>query len=288
MIASQDVRTSHGTVAVAYWDSPQEALRTNRGWFESNFGTGDSQFSGSLQQLDHGLLHGDKSFTKMADALLDRIDLELDGFQGPEWLPSVMGAYPMVPDAIAGHPEAMRLRKDAESNRAPVRLFMSLVVSAGVSPEQMARRGAAIGALVRVLSNERPVELWAMCDMHSLKGRQVMSIDAIRITTTPIDAQSLAFITSSKCVARGLAFGLSAIQNGSPSHGGSIHWIAGGGPGSKAYETVIRQAMRMEPQDVLLPGGYLTEGHQMMNDPVGWVRDMLAKARSIDEQEDYR
>lgn len=147
---------------------------------------------------------GDLSGVEASDELLARFERFAFETGRRAWVDDVCGSIPNVPAFIAGHPLAMRRRVRQDSASAPVAIVADLTTSAGISAEQIAKRGAAILALVRLLSSRRPVELWAGCMMQGKE--QGMSAVFARIETAPLDLATAAYVMTSASFPRRLCY----------------------------------------------------------------------------------
>lgn len=146
---------------------------------------------------------GDLSRVAPSDALLDKFEKFAFATTRRAWADDVTGAMPNVPAFIAGHPLSMRRRIKRQSTAAPLAVIVSLSSSASISATELNRRGAAILALVRVLSASRPVELWAgsTLDADSMQNAYVAMA---RIETAPLDLATAAHCLVSPSFDRGL------------------------------------------------------------------------------------
>src|SRR4029450_10054823 len=91
---------------------------------------------------------------------LTRIEREADlATLRPEWHSSVAGAFPSVPDFLAGIPECMRRRVVQPNELTPLTVWICTTSSGGVEFEDLQRRGVAVLALAMALANARPVEI---------------------------------------------------------------------------------------------------------------------------------
>jgi hypothetical protein len=132
---------------------------------------------------------GDLSQVARSDALLDKIEAITDG-EGLKAVtsPSVAGGAVNVPAYLAGHPACMRLRRPQVQAGGEIVLMVSAFISASISHEVIARRGAAQLALVRALSQVRPVRLFVYgchTPAGSRHGRHFFA--AYPIDTAPMD-----------------------------------------------------------------------------------------------------
>ena len=222
--------------------------------------------------------HGDPEAVARVQKVLDKVDASFRDRESVQWLPSVAGAYPVVPDFLAGNPECMRQRQNIEDDRSPLRIFFSVTVSSGVDIGTAQKRGAAAAALAIRLSEDRPVELWATAEM--MAGNKTI-VQAYRIPTETASAHEIAFGLGSIEVLRRIAFGVHCqhVDGGS----GQIHWAWAGTPYSERYMASAREALDANPGDLYLSGGHLDQIREMSSDPVGWVHKQLESQREVAE-----
>jgi hypothetical protein len=265
-------------IRVRWWDSATQAA----GAVKRLTTAADSYgMHGSEAGLERGLVSGRGDLTAMARKLFDKVDTHVEGREAFMWQPSRMGAYPCVPEAISGVPDCMRRRVMVEDDRAPVRMFLSMMVSASIDEPTMARRGAALAAIAHRLSAERPVELYAVYDMEYWNADS--TVDIVRVPTSPIDEQTVAWLFGAAESSRRLGFALGALQAGQKALGGSIKWLLGSTPNRDDYKAALRQVVDAQPSDIVIGGGYATEHQQMVDDPLGWAERYLAGQRELRE-----
>ena len=164
---------------IAFCESRSNAWYAKTNTYASELGT-DSY--ASLMRLMHT---GDETHVPKALALLDAIErILVEGATKLSWSPAPYGAYPCVPDYIAGFPENMRtLTPSAIAN--PANIYVSLSIPGFASTEQLIARGAAIMALVMVVQQTRPTNLYLMLDANIESGR------SNKIVIAPIDTNPL-------------------------------------------------------------------------------------------------
>ena len=181
----------------------------------------------------------------------------------------VCGAVPNIPNYLAGIPQAMRRRMRSESPNAPLSIFADLTSSSGVSPKNLRKRGCAVLALVRLLSNLRPIELWTVAGL----GRRGESHHVVvRIETAPLDLARAAHVLTCPSVARGLCYGL-------------VHERLGFGKGGWAYgdPELERKHGAESLKRICNPGSdvlYIPPVHlddKSISSPVDWIKDKLAE-----------
>lgn len=223
--------------------------------------------------------NGDNAAVQRITNILDKVDASFRDREAVQWLPSVAGAYPVVPDFLAGNPECMRYRQPVEDDRSPIRIFVGITVSAGVNIKTAEKRGAAAAALAMRLAEDRPVELWAYCDMR-IKGQT--KFIQFRVSTTPISAHEISFALGSIEALRRVGFAAHRELVGDED-GGSINWAFGKyNVATDEYLQAVREGLNAAAQDVVLPGGFVTEVEQMADNPVKWVHDKLESQRQLD------
>lgn len=212
-------------------------------------------------------------------ALLDKVDASIEGRQRREYVQSVAGSFPMVPEYLAGMPMNMRRRAPIESDQAPLRIVVEPLVSAGISADQLARRGAAVAALVMRLSETRPVELWAAWAMRPGRSRTDV-VGMVKLYTHPIDIGHVVAVMASREFARSIIFAHGYSQTGQhPS--GSMRWGWNEDPRNNYRIQKMRRLLGLESQDVFIPGGFLSDADEMMRDPVAWVNRYLDPQRDV-------
>lgn len=238
---------------------------------------GDTFGGGSTQEaIDKAARGATESETAAMKALIEKVDAAFRDREEATWQPDVCGAYPVVGDFLAGNPECMRRRAPAESDKAPIKLVMEVVVSAGVTVEQLRRRGAALGALAMRLGEMRPVELHvSWCTIVNGKTQ----LGTCRVGTSPMSPAELAFVCADPKFMRNLVFSL-AYERGESTSGAYIGWGWNEAP-SDRRDAKVRKLLGMTEADVFLRGGYLSEAEEFMRAPVEWVEKMLTAQREI-------
>lgn len=212
---------------------------------------------------------GDLERVGPSDSLMSRF--ERFGFEAPRhaWRDDVAGAVPNVPAFLAGHPLAMRRRVKIQDVAAPLAVIVDLTSSSNVSPSDLERRGAAILALVRILSARRPVELWAGCATDADNGKNA-SVTLARIETAPLDLARAAFVMVGASFPRQLCYGLSRARNG----------FAGGWPYSShtisrtMFRDMIADAFPHVADMLCVPAAHSDD--QIHKNPEAWIESKLA------------
>lgn len=208
---------------------------------------------------------GDLSLVAAAEALLDKIDASVE-VERRLWSPSLYGAFPSVPDFLAGAPDCMRRLRPDPSDVSPVNIYVSTTSSAGISAETMLKRGVAIIALLLKLQQVRPVSLSLLAELHGQSDGAC--IECIRLESSPIDLSTACFAICRVGFARHLTYGVAQVMDrfngGWPNGYRSEHWA-----------TEIRQRVGMVEQDLYIPAA--TAWDPIITDPVAWVNAQVAK-----------
>lgn len=213
---------------------------------------------------------GDLERVGPSDSLMSRF--ERFGFESPRhaWRDDVTGAVPNVPAFLAGHPLAMRRRVKIQDVAAPLAVIVDLTSSSNVDASDLERRGAAILALVRILSARRPVELWAGCATDA-DGRKNASVTLARIETAPLDLARAAFVMVGAAFPRQLCYGLSKARNG--FEGGwpyNSHTIS-----RNMFRDMIADAFPHVSDMLCVPAAHSDD--QIHKNPEGWIESKLAE-----------
>jgi hypothetical protein len=229
----------------------------------SNSWTGNKDYSTAVDQVRNGDLSG----VAASEQLLDK--LEAEQFVSPVWRNrlDVVGGSPCVPAYLAGHPMAMRRRERVMTEQGPLTIIVSMSLSAAIDVSVMRKRGASLLALVRLLSANRPVELWmAVCLGDSNHGTHTL----VRLDTAPLDLARAAHMLTCPSVTRGIGYG---ICHGMRSGG---NWPHGD------YEGYQRTARELYSNVIGTDSEVLYVGAAHVNDPtvkepVKWLKETLAQ-----------
>ena len=203
--------------------------------------------------------------------LIDKVDAGVHDRHVAQWTPNVVGAYPIVPEYLAGEPSHMRQRTLVESDNAPVRIVVEAMASAGVSENAIVERGAAIAALAMKMSEERPVELWAMGLSQEHHDSGFIAAQRVRLDCAPVSLAQCVAVFTSKVFARMVMFNhIQATVGVALASGG---WVLPAG--SKVRDDYIRKVLELAPQDLVIQGGHLKDADKFTRDPVAWVNAQL-------------
>ena len=210
---------------------------------------------------------GDLSRVPESDRLLS--EYEALSFQSSRraWTDDVVGALPNVPAYVAGLPMCMRRRSPQPSESAPVAILVDLTCSTFFTSDMIARRGAAILALVRCLSSRRNVELWAGTIVGAdgdFNGVALFS----RVETSPLDLATAGYVLQSGAYLRRLHYALSR------TYGFEGGWAFDSHTASREHlAALMRPAMPHIAESVIVPA--MHESDIISTDPQAWIKHKL-------------
>lgn len=224
--------------------------------------------------------HGDDSAVEVSDDYLAKLENVSDFVMTSHKTSlQVVGGGVCVPAALTGHPMHMRSRRRVESQQTPLTIFASITSSAGVGESALRQRGAAILALVRILSSRRPVTLWAGYCLRERDRCDDLHVGAIRIDTSPMDLTRAAHMLTHQSIARG--FGIrpcvidrTTLNNGIDNGDGLPVGLSVGDVHRNASERFIRDTFNTGGADVFIIGGaYLDD--PLIKNPVAWIQKQV-------------
>lgn len=157
---------------------------------------------------------GDISRVAASDAFMNRLE-DIIGFERQTFrtVDAVSGGVPNIPALIANQPLAMRRRQRVISEQAPLNVVVDLVSSGGIDASKLEKRGAAVLALVRLLSAVRPVNLYAVTAAKPWDQNRYASAGfAVRLDTAPLDIARAAHVFGSPAFARNLIYRLTSYE----------------------------------------------------------------------------
>jgi hypothetical protein len=202
---------------------------------------------------------------------------------------AVAGGVPCVPAALAGHPLAMRQRQRVSSDQAPLAIIVDIASSGGIESADLEKRGAAILALVRLLSAARPVSLYVGVSVTSGHLRDERRHDAChiftRMDTAPLDLARAAHMLCHTSTARSLYYGAAYEVTGSPVDAHSLHW-----PYRAGQEAIRTHAHAILARGIPDAAASLYIGAAHMDDaairnPALWLETMLKEHGGAPVQE---
>lgn len=258
------------------FDSPGElaayAVATCRGGKHWD-ATADSWRGESSDDAARLTQQGDLSRVARSDALLERFERFAIETERKRWTDDVCGGFPNVPAYLAGHPLAMRRRIADRDGGAPLAIVLDLSSSASITAGAIERRGAAILALVRILTMRRPVELWAGCALDADR-RTNASLIFTRIDTTPLDLARAAYVMTSAGFARSLVYNI-----GHAKHAFSGGWPYGDASSRHVFAEMCAAGFTHADHVLAIPAAHKEDAIE--KDPEGWIEARLAELAPV-------
>jgi hypothetical protein len=190
---------------------------------------------------------------------------------------SVVGMCPNVPQYLAGNPYSMRLRRRCSTATAPLSVFVELVASAGIDAKICLKRGATLLALVRMLANLRPVELWCVIAIGQNNSRSSL---CVRIDTAPLDLARAAHMLTHPSVFRALGY-RSLEHQFYAAVGWNGDWAFGDHAlhvrtAAESYQRVLNPGSQV----LFIPPVHLRD--EYLTQPAKWLRSMIAQYGGVE------
>jgi hypothetical protein len=264
---------SYEPVGVIEWDSLTELLGAANPGIAPETRGGPWDGDVSPQEAHKRAVYGDSSLVARAlDHMARHADMiRLDN--APTWSLDVMGSTPCVPAVIAGHPHAMRRRVARPRDSRTVRVFVSLVCSAGISADKMLARGCAILGLVEALQASG-----VHVELHAVAELPCSPLDVVHVVPieTPLDVSRAGFALAHPAFTRHTMYtGIGRNKNVQSErfNGGWIRYDQGQRDRQNGNK-VGRAIVGASPQDVWCTMAHLND--PLITHPDQWIRDTLA------------
>jgi hypothetical protein len=151
-------------------------------------------------------------------------------------------------------------------------VFVELVASAGIDAQTCLKRGAAMLALVRMLTNLRPVELWCVIAIGRQNSRSSL---CVRLDTAPLDLARAAHMLTHPSVFRALGYA-SLDHEFYASVGWGGDWAFGDHrlnilTAAESYKRVLNPGSEV----LFIPPVHLSDAY--LTQPARWLRAMIAR-----------
>lgn len=221
-------------------------------------GDGDPWLGRPSGTIADAMRNGEPERARQAEKLFDRaIEAVLPETAGGRSRPTpdVAGYSPRVGAYLAGQPRCMRRRKRSES-LGPVRIYVDLACSSGVSAGSQLARGIAVAALAYAVQLSRPVELWGVVGARPIPFDEDV-IHTFPLGTRPLDLSRVALAVSEIGIPRRVMF----------FEGPARGW--GGKSGVLFPRKPVRETLGLGPDDIYVQPLHLSEESQWADDPIG-------------------
>lgn len=226
--------------------------------------------------------YGNTSLVPAAEALMSQLESQIE-VPRKVWDRSPAGAFAIVPEVLAGLPTPMRRQREVLDERQPLTIIVVTTSSAGIKAETLMKRGTAILALTMAMARIRPITLHAlsMLDGH-VDGTGEILLKS-QINTAPLDLSTAAYVLTSAGFDRILCHAhsqrLAKYRGGWPS---KYRW----GRKDQPYFDYLINVFGYEKKNTLLIGPTFL-GDPIVNTPVAWVQDQIARFTNANEDQDY-
>lgn len=233
------------------------------------------------------LRNGSTKYLRAAEKLVDDMQ-EAQLFRTGQKLQtsSVVGDTPNIANYLAGVPETMFSieASDYVDMSTPIRIYVNLVISMGVTEVEFTNRGIAILGLVLALKQVRPVELYLVSVAGPVGCGSLMAAGPIiKVETNPMDLGRATYMICDVSFTRGLTYASMFSIGGATSISNHIPWAWGTGPDNEnKFGSKFREFLDAAPEDVIIPGMFLTNV-AFRNNPIAWIKSMLTKYAMIDD-----
>lgn len=239
-----------------------EGTRSGTSW------TNDESFEESRKLA----LVGREDWAQKAKDVYDLLETGGIELEIHQWGADRCGAFPIVPDYLAGIPENMRRRLTNQSDMAPVAIYADISASAAFGSSDLCKRGAAVLALTMALQQHRPVSLYLVSGLsksYNTEQLESAAFTVMKCDTIPMDLSQLAYLFGSAGFFRNLIFSFGEREFGfSGNWPWNLHET-----GTPANTERCKAILRLEPQDLYIPGIHAED--ESVQNPLAWVQSHL-------------
>lgn len=268
---------TYSTQDVLRFEAPEEYCAYLRGmpsqykWTQHDYDDGFAgmDYAQSLDCLTNGF---DKHLARAEKLIEEMNTAQIFTQHLPVMQSAMVGGFPNVPAALNGYPKTMfrRVPSDYESTSTPLNVYVETLVSAGVSQDQLVKRGIAILGFILAMNMIRPIEVYTVT-VAAPDGRGAYGA-ITKIASKPLDLKRATYMLTDPSYYRRLAF--SAMRERAKNTTTWIAWPWGSAPTDDDYTTKMRKLCQCEEQDIFIKGGYLLD-EKMLKKPIEWVKDMI-------------
>jgi len=233
---------------------------------DGGWGYGKDRLANGIRMLREG----DTQLVAAAEQFMAQVSAKLPSL-APVTVWDVSGDYVDVPAYLSGEPECMTYEESDDDPSAPIRIWVNVLPSGGISSAQLSKHGAVISALAMVLQQARSnVKVTAYADLawNARKQGAVVSWD---LPTSPLVLSALTASLAQPDIAR--ATTVHACRTLNPGIGQEGDWLRGHCPNYAYDDAWVREDLGAAPDDVVVPGLHLHSPHLV--DPLRWVNDQI-------------
>jgi hypothetical protein len=247
------------------------ALRAAKESGESgNDWNGGESLARVLTKCQTGDLSRVPASDKLMSALEDKFAFRSTAFRN---IDAMTGGVPNVGAFLAGSPINMRQRRRVEVQETPLVIVADITSSGGVESRDLEKRGAALLALVRLLTARRPVTVYFACAGKPYASGFSSSAVAVRMDTAPLDLARAAHLLGQTGVARMACYDFICAQVGGAR--GNISWAYDSVDFYRANGVAYWQRALGADELLFLPPVFVED--EAIQKPEKWLADMLKK-----------
>lgn len=215
---------------------------------------------------------GDPSLVDRYSHSVDKLvtDYKLSEQPRQAYISSIAGSRVSVPEYLAGSPRCMKRRAPQEMQTRTVNIFVSTTCSAGVSSDNMLKRGATILALLEFLQmSQVSVQLCLVAETHGRTDGDLIQV--IRVQSNPLDLSTAGFAIAHPAFARKLTYAMAYVLDGFNGNWGRSH-------GHPKYNEILSDAIGMTTDDIFVPAP-VSWDEEIMENPETWLSKRIEKIR---------
>lgn len=228
---------------------------------------------------------GDLTRVATSDEFMSKFEALL-GYSGSAFQVqnAMTGGAPNIGAYLSGNPMNMRVRRRVETEKAPLNIVVDCVSSAGIDAKTLEQRGAAILALVRVLSATRPVSLYIAATALSYRDMSTHTSHGVvmRLDSAPLDLARAAHMLCATGVSRQMAYGFIQTHGGYRDDSDGLAW----GYSSEKFQRENGKAYWQRSLGIgemlYIAAPYLTD--DIVTAPEKWLKQMIAEYGKPDEE----
>ena len=237
---------------------------------------------------------GRTEWATLAEEVYDILEAGGIELEVHQWAADRAGAFPCVPDYIAGVPENMRRRLTHANDASPINVVVDITASAAFNAKQLVKRGAACLALCIALQQHRAVTLYLSCglDKGSPEGgrrweggnrvarKANAQFTVMKLDTVPMDLSQLAYLFGSPGFMRGVC--MAVADKMGCGYDGMWPWSDPMDSDNPGYIQRCKDVLALAPQDLYIPP--ICSANESVTNPLTWIQGHLDKyAQHIDD-----
>lgn len=192
---------------------------------------------------------------------------------------SVMGTRVNVPEYLSGSPLCMRRKQASEMQVRSVSIYVSTTCAAGITADQMLKRGSTIMALLEYLQmSQVAVQLYLLAETHGATDGDFIQV--IQVESSPLDLSTASFAIAHPAFARQITYAMAYAMD---RFNGQWPRSRGYGGTSDAWEKLLSSAIGMTADDIYVPAPSWYD-EEIIARPEQWLDAKIRKIKgSINE-----